>query len=42
VVHKSRQLKAAKIVKSVFEVLENFSGNAEQMDDLTMIVAKAE
>ena len=42
VVHKSRQLKAAKIVKSVFEALENFSGNAEQMDDLTMIVAKAE
>ena len=42
VVHKSRQLKAAKIVKSVFEALENFSGNAEQVDDLTMIVAKAE
>ena len=40
-VHKSRQLKAAKIVKSVFEALENFSGNAEQVDDLTMIVAKA-
>jgi len=41
VVHKSRQVKAAKIVKSVFEALENFSGNAEQVDDLTMIVAKA-
>ena len=41
-VHKSRQLKAAKIVKSVFEALENFSGNAEQLDDLTMIVAKAQ
>ena len=40
-VHKSRQVKAAKIVKSVFEALENFSGNAEQVDDLTMIVAKA-
>ena len=41
-VHKSRQLKAAKIVESVFEALENFSGNAEQLDDLTMIVAKAQ
>ena len=42
VVHQNRRLKAAKIVKSVFEALENFSGNAEQVDDLTMIVAKAE
>ena len=42
VVHQNRRLKTAKIVKSVFEALENFSGNAEQVDDLTMIVAKAE
>jgi serine phosphatase RsbU (regulator of sigma subunit) len=34
-------LKAAKIVKSVFDALEDFSENAEQVDDLTMIVAKA-
>jgi sigma-B regulation protein RsbU (phosphoserine phosphatase) len=40
-VHKSRQSKAAKIVESVFETLKEFSGNAEQVDDLTMIVAKA-
>jgi serine phosphatase RsbU (regulator of sigma subunit) len=30
------------IVQSVFEALEAFSKNAEQVDDLTMIVAKAE
>jgi len=41
-VYKSRQQKAAKIVESVFEALGNFSGNAEQLDDLTMIVAKAQ
>jgi len=31
-----------KIVESVFEARGNFSGNAEQLDDLTMIVAKAQ
>jgi PAS domain S-box-containing protein len=41
-VHKSRQSKAAKIVESVFETMKDFSGNAEQVDDLTMIIAKAE
>ena len=41
-VHQNRQSKAAKIVESVFETLKDFSGNAEQVDDLTMIVAKAE
>ena len=41
-VYKSRQQKAAKIVESVFEALGNFSGNAEQLDDLTMIVAKSQ
>ena len=42
VVNKHRDMKAATIVKSVFESLEAFSGNAEQVDDLTMIVAKSE
>ena len=42
VVNNLRELKAAMIVKSVFEALEEFSGNAEQVDDLTMIVAKVE
>jgi sigma-B regulation protein RsbU (phosphoserine phosphatase) len=41
-VHQNRQSKAAKIVESVFGILKDFSGNAEQVDDLTMIVAKAE
>ena len=41
-VHQNRQSKAAKIVESVFETLKDFSGNPEQVDDLTMIVAKAE
>ena len=41
-VQQNRQSKAAKIVESVFETLKDFSGNAEQVDDLTMIVAKAE
>ena len=41
-VHRNRQSKAAKIVESVFETLKEFSGNTEQVDDLTMIVAKAE
>jgi sigma-B regulation protein RsbU (phosphoserine phosphatase) len=40
-VNNHRDLKAAKIVKSVFDALEDFSENAEQVDDLTMIVAKA-
>ena len=41
-VHRNRQSKAAKIVESVFETLKEFSGNTEQVDDLTMIVAKVE
>ena len=41
-VHQNRQSKATKIVESVFETLKDFSGNGEQVDDLTMIVAKAE
>ena len=41
-VHQNRQSKAAKIVESVFETLKDFSGNGEQVDDLTMFVAKAE
>ena len=41
-VHQNRQAKAAKIVEAVFETLKDFSGNAEQVDDLTMIVANAE
>ena len=41
-VHQNRQSKAGKIVESVFETLKDFSGNPEQVDDLTMIVAKAE
>jgi len=42
VVHEHRDLSAAMIVQSVFEALEAFSKNAEQVDDLTMIVAKSE
>lgn len=41
-VHQSRQSKATKIVESVFEILRGFSGSGEQVDDLTMIVAKVE
>ena len=41
-VHQNRHLKAAKIVESVFETLKDFSDNAEQVDDLTMIIAKVE
>jgi PAS domain S-box-containing protein len=42
VVHNHRDLSAAMIIQSVFEALETFSENAEQVDDLTMIVAKVE
>ena len=42
IVRNHSDLSAAKIVQSVFEALEAFSENAEQVDDLTMIVAKVE
>ena len=42
IVRNHRDLSAAKIVQSVFEALEAFSENAEQVDDLTMIVTKVE
>ena len=41
-VHRRRQSKAATIVESVFGLLKKYSGNVEQVDDLTMIVAKAD
>ena len=35
-----RDVDAAEIVSTLFDALADFSGNAEQVDDLTMIVAK--
>ena len=35
-----RDVDAAEIVNTLFDALAGFSGNAEQVDDLTMIVAK--
>ncbi len=41
-VHRRRESTAATIVDCVFGLLKKYSGNVEQVDDLTMIVAKAD
>ncbi len=41
-VHRRRESTAATIVDCVFGLLKKYSGNVEQLDDLTMIVVKAD